>query len=272
MSDLPKDMERELAALADGSLAPERRERAQARADGSQGLRAALAEQRRAVELTAAVEVRAPASLHRELEALLAPAQRHGGPSRRGAVRARLGIRLAGAGALAASAVAVALALVLSGGMVLSGGSSPGLSVQRAAAFTLSPATMAAPVEDEAHRAQLAASVGGVPFPYWKERFGWRGSGARNDRVGGREVTTVFYSNAKGQRIGYAIASGPAPAAHGGRLVRHWGVSYRVLGDGGATVVAWQRDGHLCVVSGRGVSARTLLSLASWGGERRHSA
>jgi hypothetical protein len=31
-----------------------------------------------------------------------------------------------------------------------------------------------------------------------------------------------------------------------------------------AAVVTWLRDGHLCVVSGRGVSSATLLRLASW--------
>jgi hypothetical protein len=144
--------------------------------------------------------------------------------------------------------------------------------VQRAAALTLSPATMTAPAEDAAHRAQLAASVDGVSFPYWGERFGWRGSGARSDRLAGRSVMTVFYSNAEGRRIGYAIASGHAPVTHGGTVIERWGISYRVLSQGGATVVSWQRAGHLCVVSGRGVSAHTLLSLASWGSEQRHSA
>jgi hypothetical protein len=28
--------------------------------------------------------------------------------------------------------------------------------------------------------------------------------------------------------------------------------------------VTWLRDGHLCVLSGRGVSGATLLRLASW--------
>jgi hypothetical protein len=55
-------------------------------------------------------------------------------------------------------------------------------------------------------------------------------------------------------------------------VIKRWGVSYRVLSQDGATVVSWQRAGHLCVVSGRGVNARTLLSLASWDSERRHSA
>jgi hypothetical protein len=253
MTDLPRDTEYELAALADGSLAPERRAQALERVRGSRELRGALAEQRRAVELTAAVEVRAPASLHRQVEAM-APARR-----RRMFATPRLGFAAAAATALVAAAVAIGL----------SGRPSPGLSVRQAAALTLSPPTMPAPAESRAHRAQLAVAVGGVPFPYWRERFGWRSSGARTDLLAGRSVTTVFYSNAEGRRIGYAIASGSAPTVHGGTVVRSWGVPYRVLTQGDATVVTWQRGGHLCVVSGRGVSARTLLSLASWGSENR---
>jgi hypothetical protein len=265
MTDLPRDTEFELAALADGSLAPERREQALERVRGSRELQAALAEQRRAIELTAAVAVRAPASLRSRVEAM-APARRDG-TSARTHRRRRLATVRIGFAAIAAAALAAATVAITQ-----SGGGSSGLSVQQATALTLSPATMAAPVEDEAHRAQLAASVDGVPFPYWKERFGWRGSGARSDRLAGRSVTTVFYSNAEGRRIGYAIASGHAPTTRGGTVIRRWGVSYRVLSHDGAIVVTWQRAGHLCVVSGRGVSARTLLSLASWGSERRHSA
>ncbi len=263
MSELPRDTESELAALADGSLAPERRESALARVRASRELQEALAEQRRAVELTAAVEVCAPASLHRELEALLAPSHSRRSLLRRSLAWPRLGLAAAGAGALAAMVFVV---IALAGGP--SGGGSPGLSVRQAAALTLSPATMAAPAESSTHRAQLAASVDGVPFPYWEERFGWRGSGARNDRLGEITVATVFYSNRGGQRIGYAIASGRAPVARDGAVVRRWGVPYRLLSQDGATVVVWEREGHLCVVSGRGVNAQTLLSLASWGSNK----
>jgi hypothetical protein len=253
MTDLLRDTELELAALADGSLTPERRERTLARVRASSELRAALAEQRRAVELTAAVDVRAPESLHRSVEAMARTRRK------RTLVRLRVGFAAAAAAALAAGALAIGL----------NGRPAPsGLSVQQAAALTLSPATMGAPVESSTHRTQLDASVGGVPFPYWEERFGWRGSGARSDRLAGRTVTTVFYTNAEGRRIGYAIASGRAPAAHGGTVIRRWGVPYRLLSKDGATVVTWQRGGHLCVVSGRGVSARTLLHLASWSSER----
>jgi hypothetical protein len=146
------------------------------------------------------------------------------------------------------------------------------LNVQQAAALALSPATTGAPAESHAHRAQLAASVDGVAFPYWKERFGWRSSGARGDRLGGRAVTTVFYTDTQGRRIGYAIVSGRAPTTSGGATITRWGVSYRVLTHNDATVVTWQRDGHLCVMAGRGVSAGTLVSLASWGSKQPQAA
>jgi hypothetical protein len=260
MTDLPRDTERELAALADGSLAGKRGEQARARASDSRELRAALAEQRLAVELMGAVDVEAPASLHRQVEAMLDPAKRRRGRAA-GFSMARVGLATACAAVLAVAALATGL---------IGGNAKPSsvLNVQQAAALTLSQATTGAPAENEAHRAQLEASVDGVSFPYWKERFGWRSSGARSDRVGGRAVTTVFYSNAEGRRIGYAIASGRAPTTHEGSVVSRWGVEYRVLSHDGATVVTWQRAGHLCVVGGRGVSAHTLLGLASWGSAR----
>jgi hypothetical protein len=260
MTDLPRDIEHELAALADGSLAPERRESALARVDGSHELRKALAEQRRAVELTTAVETQAPASLHRRVEAMLAPAERRRTHAPR---NRRIGFAAAIAAVLAVSVVVIG---------TLSGGGSSGLNVQQAAALTLSPATGPAPADDERHRSQLSVAVGGVSFPYWKERFGWRSSGMRSDHVDGRSVTTVFYTNPQGGRIGYAIASGRAPVTHGGTVVHRWGVSYRLLTHDGAPAVTWQRGGHLCVMSGRGVSAHTLVSLASWGSEKAHAA
>jgi hypothetical protein len=286
MSELSRDIERELAALADGSLPPERREQVLAKVRRSRELQGALAEQRSAVEMIESAQVRAPASLRRRVEETLSsarPSPAAGGPARgTGRSRARgghartrggragawggaMGVRV---GVAAGTAVALAAAALAIG---LLGGSSPGLSVQRAAALTLSRATMPAPAESRSDRAQLAIAVGGVSFPYWKERFGWRSTGVRSDHLGGHAVTTVFYANAEGVRIGYAIASGTAPAVQGGSVVRRWGVPYRVLSHDGAVVVTWRRAGHLCVVSGRGVSAQTLLSLASWDSDRQRS-
>ena len=78
-------------------------------------------------------------------------------------------------------------------------------------------------------------------------------------------VTTVFYSDSRGQRIGYAILGGsPAPQIEGGSTFWRGGVPYRLLAENGAAVITWLRHGHLCVVSGHGVSSATLLKLASW--------
>jgi hypothetical protein len=162
-------------------------------------------------------------------------------------------------GAVAAAAVAGALVAGLTGG------GSSGLTVREASALTLREATAAAPPHSKGDRPTLAVTVNGVPFPYWEDRFGWRAMGMRNDRVAGREVTTVFYGNRRGQTIGYSIASGSKPPRIGeGMPVWRGGVRYWLLSVNDMPVVTWLRDGHLCVVSGRGVSGATLLRLASW--------
>jgi len=94
----------ELAALADGSLAPERRAALEAQVAASPELADRLAEQERVVALTrsAAAEVEAPAGLRARVEA-----QRG---SRRAPMRSRF--VLAGAAATAAAAAVVAFAVI----------------------------------------------------------------------------------------------------------------------------------------------------------------
>jgi hypothetical protein len=221
-------------------------------------------DQRRIAELLRSFDAPAPQSLHRRIDSLLASHQdRRIGSHLLGS---RFAHRLSFATLAGASAIVVAAAIVLviAIGLSTRGGSTPTLSGDQAAAPTLQAATLPPPPESLAHHAQLAAAVDGVPFPYWSERFGWHSSGARADRIDGRTVTTVFYANAAGQRVGYAIFAGsPAPKT-GGLVAWRGGVAYRLLKEDGAAVVTWLRDGHLCVVSGRGVSSATLLKLASW--------
>lgn len=209
-------------------------------------------------ELVRSIEVRAPESLHRDVHALIARRARRAAP---GAPAHRQ--RLAGVGAAAMGLVAalvVALALVVGGGS-----SSSAVSVRAAAALTLRAPTLAAPAESAQHSMQLAVAVDGVAFPYWEELLGWRSTGARIDRLGGRAVTTVFYTDGSGHRVGYAIVSGtPAPRASGGTVSWRTGTPYRLLRENGVLAVTWLRQGRLCVVSGRGVSGGTLLRLASW--------
>ena len=165
--------------------------------------------------------------------------------------------RLAAVGASAAAAAAVGAIVALSTGPAGS------LSLQSASALTLRPATAAAPRESKGNHDELAASVQGVSFPYWEERAGWRSVGARSDRLDGREVRTVFYSNRDGARIGYAIFAGSAPTVSGGVLRLHRGLSFRLLNHDGVAVVSWHRGDHLCVMSGTGVSAAALMQLAT---------
>ncbi len=213
--------------------------------------------------LIGAVDVRAPERLHEHVRTMVAPRER----SSRDELRARLRPTLAAMAAAAVAGVAIAL---LSGG-----GGTQALNVRDASALTLGTATSGAPRELSAHSGELNIAADGVPFPYWKERFGWRSTGARTDTLGGHRVTTVFYAGPDGRRIGYAIVAGTPPAGlltslrTAGQVSWHGGVSYRLLHQNGTPVVVWQRDGRLCVLSGRNVDGATLLRLASWGEGRQ---
>ena len=93
----------ELAALADGSLPPERRAELEARVATSTELADRLAEQQRAVAMarSAATEVEAPAGLRARVDAERRPRR----------VRAPRGLALAGAAAIAVLAVAIGFAV-----------------------------------------------------------------------------------------------------------------------------------------------------------------
>lgn len=206
-------------------------------------------------ELIRSVEVPAPEHLHERIREMTQAGER--GPARpRTALRLRLGAALT-----AAAAGVTALILALAGG---SGGAA--LSLADASAVTLRGATMAAPAESPHDRSDLNAAVDGVRFPYWGERFGWRSTGSRVDEVAGRSFRTVFYSDGRGHTVGYAIVAGSSALEVTGAGREEWrgGTLYRLGRARGAEVVTWKRDGHLCIVSGRGVAGSTLLALASW--------
>jgi hypothetical protein len=214
-------------------------------------------EQLHVAELVRSFDAPAPQSLHRQIDSLVAEHQSHRFARRSSPRRFHtLGLASAGAAIIAVAAVAIA---------VSGAGNSAMPNLRQAAAPTLRAATLPAPVQSSKNRTQLAVAVGDVPFPYWEDRFGWHSTGARIDHIDGRSIVTVFYGDAAGRRIGYAILSGtPAPRIGGGTIVWRDDATYRVLSNSGATVVTWLRDGHLCVVSGRDVSSATLLRLASW--------
>jgi hypothetical protein len=217
------------------------------------------------VALMHAIDVRAPESLHQRVEQLVAHRAR---PRRFTLLDRLLGAatralspmpRVAAAVALAGAAVALGILLSVGG----TGRSGP--SLRETASLTMGGATERAPRESPANGTELAAAVDGVAFPYWEGRLGWRSTGTRSDNLGGRRITTVFYVNARGDRVGYAIVGGlPAPSVGGGTTNVRRGVRYQLSRENGTLVVSWLRRGHLCVVSGHGVDGATLLRLASW--------
>jgi hypothetical protein len=212
-------------------------------------------EESEVIEAIRSIDVHAPATLHERVDELVA--------SRTGRRRPALGARPLLAGATALAVLAAVLTVTLGGGS-----GSPTPIVDAASALTLGAATAPAPAESQTRSGQLMASVEGVAFPYWEKGFGWRSTGARVDRIDGRPVMTVFYGDGHGRRIGYAIAGGGAAEklelTSSSIVLRRHGIPYRLLRLHGAGTVVWLRSGHLCVLSGHGVSENTLLRLASW--------
>ena len=135
----------------------------------------------------------------------------------------------------------------------------------QASSSGLRTATQAAPAENPHNPRLLAASAAGIYYPYWGGKLGWRAVGARTDTVGGRTVTTVFYTDSRARRIGYSIVSGAALAIPSGSAsAQRHGVSFHVLSHANPTIVTWREAGHTCILTARGVSVGTLMRLATW--------
>ncbi len=243
----PADGPIDLAALADGTLAPARRDALEREVAASHELAARLAEQRRAIELLDAVAEPAPDALRGRLAAdrsRTAPAAR----------RRRLGF----AAGLTVAAAAVALVVLF----LLPSSVPGGTVIAEAAQLQALPNQAGAPAP--AGPARLNKEAEGLPFPNYRAKFGWSAVGQRADRLRGRRSTTVFYQRG-GRRIGYSILSGdplePPPAA------RRRGVEGTIVSSfdsGGRTIVTWLRGGRTCVMSGVGVPRAELYRLAGW--------
>jgi hypothetical protein len=244
--DRHRPSERELAALADGSLAGRRRARLEALVADSPKLQTLVREQRDALDAIDRAALPAPGGLRmRVARADPATGPR---PSR------RFVPALASVGV-----IAVVVAIVI--GTVGSGAP----TVAQAASLASRPPRAAAPTGNQG--AVLPRLRGaGLPFPYWEDRFGWRATGVRRDSLSGRATTTVFYRRA-GLLVGYTIISGRAltvPSdAHA--IVRD-GLRIELFRADGRAAVTWLRRGHTCVLSGAGVPGRVLVRLAAWRG------
>jgi hypothetical protein len=112
---------------------------------------------------------------------------------------------------------------------------------------------------------ELDANVENLVFPDWKAKFGWQAVGRRDDTLSGRDVTTVFYRNPDGARMGYAVVSGDAlDAEPPGREVTREGKTYHVASRGDRTIVTWEQQGHTCVIAAPAtVPSTRLVDLAA---------
>jgi hypothetical protein len=251
MPDIKARELRDLSALADGTLAPERRDEVAARIAASPELTALYERERHVVGIVhdANASVRAPAGLRARIDA-----QR---PKRSVAARRRVGY----GGAVAAALAAVVLALVL----VLPGGTPGSPSVSQAAGLAVLGPAMAPPGIDSRSPEKLTTNVEDVYFPNWTNRFGWQAAGERTDKINGRKAVTVYY-DWHGRRLAYTIVASPALNAPAAQVTVRHGVPLRTLTLHGRLVVTWRRDNHTCVLSGNGVDATELQKLAAWEG------
>jgi anti-sigma factor RsiW len=243
-----KPTERDLAALADGSLSGARRTRVERAVAGSPELRADLADQRLALHtISQAAGERAPGSLRAAVELARNPRDRHR------ARRPAWASAVVAVGALAAAAV-----------LVLAGGPTSAPTVASAATLANRTPTMPAGRDNSTTLAWPYAAGAGLPFPDWARKFGFTAVGWRRDRLDGHLATTVFYARS-GSLIGYTIVSG-RPLLIGARSRESaWdGTRLWSFGEQGRAVVTWLRDGHTCVLSGSPALLSELQRLAAW--------
>jgi hypothetical protein len=243
--------ERDLAALADGSLPVRRHAPVEQAIATSPQLQADLSAERRALRaIRGAADERAPASLRARLELARDPTPRW-----------RLPRVVTATGATAAVAVAAfAIALVLT----IGGGATGPPTVAAAAALgTRQPVSVATETPND-HGVLPGVSAAGISFPDWGRSFGFEAVGVRRDHLSGRLATTVFYARGD-QQIAYTILSGtPLPAGATTHQSVWDGTRLASFLTHGRVVVTWLRNGHTCVLSGPGTPMAVLARLASW--------
>jgi hypothetical protein len=212
----------------------------------------ALAREGEELIAMAVAGVRAPQSLREAIERERAATGARE-PSRRGRRWA-----LAAAGVAGAALAAIAIAIAIGGG-----NTDPSLKDVYATA-RLDPTTPG-PRPLGGDPPVLDAKVGALEFPDWERKFGWTAVGRREDNLSGRRVTTVFYRNVDGARLGYAVVAGnPLSGQPAGRTLTRDGKTYHTGGGGARTTVTWTQQGHTCVIVAPSTVPRSrLLKLAA---------
>ncbi len=187
--------ERELAALADGSLPVRRRARVEQAVASSPRLQADLAAERRVLRaIRGAADERAPTALRARLELARDPDARWRLPRFMTATMATAGVAVA--------AFAAALAITI-------GGATGAPTVAAAAGLGARAPVAVAGATPNDHGVVPGVSAAGISFPDWGPNFGFEAVGVRRDHLGDRLATTVFYARGD-QQVAYTIMSGPA--------------------------------------------------------------
>jgi hypothetical protein len=150
--------------------------------------------------------------------------------------------------------VAATVAVAVVAAVLLIPGGAPGApSISAAAGLAVRGSTLPAPGADPTATYRLTARMENLHFPNWQEQHqGWVAVGARTDRLGNRDVKTVYYKSG-GRTIAYSIVSSPTLA---------WPRSKTFVLNG-RTVFTWRESGHTCLLSGTGVTAAMLQNLVA---------
>lgn len=150
-----------------------------------------------------------------------------------------------------AGVVVTVVAIALAVAFGLARGDDPGRVVVQVVGLHDRPAPDPVPVAGEpAGFARRAA------------REGWLATGARTDRLEGREAVTVRWERA-GRRIVHTTVSGdPVDAPEGARRTGRRGVLLRSFDADGRIAVTWTEGGRTAVISAIGVSRAALYDLA----------
>ncbi len=253
MTPQEQPTERDLIALADGSLPATRRARVERAVADSPELQANLAAQRRALlAIHRAADEPAPAALRARLALARAPRRRQLAPQRRLATFT--------------SAALAAAAMVLVAVLAISGSATGVPTVAQAATLAVRPPVAPVPARHGNSVTLPRLRAAGLPYPYWEDHFGYRATGLRHDRLAGRQATTVYYMRGD-RRVAYTIISGPAlPIGARAHSTLGNDIPLRTLSAHGRLIVTWLRRGHTCVVTATDTALPVLLRLASWRG------
>ncbi len=127
--------------------------------------------------------------------------------------------------------------IVVAIAVIPGGGGASTLSLRQAAAPTLRAATLPAPSQSAHTRANSPSQSTACHSPIGRTVLAGAAAERAADLIDGRMVTTVFYSDSRGQRIGYAIFG--AVQRHRSKAVRLFGAVAFPTGCSPRTGLPW---------------------------------